>query len=68
MGKQRLFTKDQDRIIEILAERGFTGPEVAERLKRDEFTLRGRARKIGVRFRPNGSRGWVGYLTSEVSP
>jgi hypothetical protein len=57
------FTEAQDALIRIMAERGWKSSTVAERLNRDDGGVRGRAMSLGVRFLPNGSRGWVGFLT-----
>jgi hypothetical protein len=61
--KPRRFTEAQDALIRIMVERGWKSSAVAERLNRDDGVVRGRALSLGVRFLPNGSRGWVGVLT-----
>lgn len=64
--KARLFSKEQDQIIRILAHRGWNSREVSERIGRNDGSIRLRAKVLGVEFIPNGGRSWVGYLTSEL--
>src|SRR6185437_11667435 len=65
--KARTFTEAQDRLIRLMAARGWKSSEVAERLCRNDGAIRQRALSLGVRFIPNGGRSWVGILTSELN-
>jgi len=61
--KLRPFTDAQDALIRIMVERGWKSTDVADRLNRHDGVVRQRALSLGIRFLPNGSRGWVGVLT-----
>ena len=63
MRTYRLFNITEDKFIRITSSRGWTSKEVAERLNRNNVSVRLRAIKLGVPFIPCDD--WVGVLTKE---